>query len=598
MKYLKNLSLFKIAIFLILNIYFQNILMFLLSLLFILLTSKKDIFIFIILMVLIIFSNILNIDLIPLGIVEEKTDNYVIIDKLFYKEMIYADLNIGDVIIVRSQNKVEEKSLLKYNYRYKEYNGDNIEIIFSLSTRKFTHERLNSFSEDSRAFLKSILFNTYSENAELEYLGYGFAFYYILLTINRKNKYICILFLIIYYLFYGFDIKFYLIITDIILNNKIKGTDKLCIKIIIILIINYHLLLNNSILLSFIFSFFYNSELKEDKSLVLVIQSFFFYETNVLSIFIYKYLIKLRIILFIISLSTFLFRIDENIYLNIINIFSFIYSKITFSIRGYIPIFILIIIYTVFNYLNTNINIRIMTVLILLILPVNTLFPYISFFDVGQGNATYINYPLDTGHILIDTGSGYNYHKLKKELFKRGIYNLDYVIISHEDEDHSGNLNNLLKDFRVKNIITEGISLDDYHLSYLYAGEYDNDNDNSLIYLYDYAGLSVLLPGDASKKVEDVLIEEYELKNIDILLTGHHGSGTSSDPYFIGSLNLKSAVISTNGKYGHPDKKTLAVLNKYLVNTFSTKENGTVSVYSIKNCCFITSRNKVFIFVK
>ena len=305
MKYLKNLSLFKIAIFLILNIYFQNILMFVLSLLFILLTSKKDIFIFIILMVLIIFSNILNIDLIPLGIVEEKTDNYVIIDKLFYKEMIYADLNIGDVIIVRSQNKVEEKSLLKYNYRYKEYNGDNIEIIFSLSTRKFTHERLDSFSEDSRAFLKRILFNTYSENAELEYLGYGFAFYYILLTINRKNKYICILFLIIYYLFYGFDIKFYLIITDIILNNKIKGTDKLCIKIIIILIINYHLLLNNSILLSFIFSFFYNSELKEDKSLVLVIQSFFFYETNVLSIFIYKYLIKLRIILFIISLSTF-----------------------------------------------------------------------------------------------------------------------------------------------------------------------------------------------------------------------------------------------------------------------------------------------------
>ena len=184
--------------------------MFVLSLLFILLTSNKDIFIFIILMVLIIFSNILNIDLIPLGIVEEKTDNYVIIDKLFYKEMIYADLNIGDVIIVRSQNKVEEKSLLKYNYRYKEYNGDNIEIIFSLSTRKFTHERLDSFSEDSRAFLKRILFNTYSENAELEYLGYGFAFYYILLTINRKNKYICILFLIIYYLFYGFDIKFYL----------------------------------------------------------------------------------------------------------------------------------------------------------------------------------------------------------------------------------------------------------------------------------------------------------------------------------------------------------------------------------------------------
>ena len=105
-------------------------------------------------------------------------------------------------------------------------------------------------------------------------------------------------------------------------------------------------------------------------------------------------------------------------------------------------------------------------------------------------------------------------------------------------------------------------------------------------------------PGMLQKKVEDVLIEEYELKDIDILLTGHHGSGTSSDPYFIGSLNLKSAVISTNGKYGHPDKKTLAALNKYLVNTFSTKENGTVSVYSTKNYCFITSRNKAFIFVK
>ncbi|MGN1405596.1 MAG: ComEC/Rec2 family competence protein [Erysipelotrichaceae bacterium] len=598
MKNLKNLSLFKTAVLLILNIYFQNILILILSVLFLFIINKKDSLFFIFILIIIIFTNIINIDFIPVGIVEETKNSYVVVDKLFYKELIYEDLNVGDVILIKSDNKIEEENTLKYNYRFKEYDKNNIKYLFNLKTRQFTAKRLNSFSAEAKGYLNKILFNSYSENIELEYLGYGFAFYYILLSINRKNRYLSLLLLAVYYLFYGFDIKFYLIIIDIILKDRIKGIDKLSIKIIVLLIINYNLLLNNSILLSLIFSYLYNSQLKEDRSLILVIQSFFFYETNLLSLFIYRYLIKLRIILFIVSLITFIFKISDDIYLIIINIFSFIFSKTTFSLRGYIPAIILIIIYFIFYKFKINQRIKMTVIILLLLIPLNTIFPYISFFDVGQGNATYLNYSLDSGHILIDTGSSYNYHKLKKELYKRGIYTLDYVIISHDDEDHSGNLESLQKDFKVKNIITEGIDLDEYYLKYLYAGSYDNKNDNSLVYLYEYNDLSVLIPGDISKTVENILTAEYDLKDTDILLTGHHGSNTSSDPYFIGTLNLKTAIISTNGKYAHPSPETVDTLNKYQVNIFSTKENGTISVFCIKDYCFVTSRNKVLSFVK
>ena len=83
-------------------------------------------------------------------------------------------INIIDfnTIIEEEEKEKEQKNTKELNARQKLEEAKDHAL-----------DEFDSFSEDSRAFLKRILFNTYSENAELEYLGYGFAFYYILLTI-------------------------------------------------------------------------------------------------------------------------------------------------------------------------------------------------------------------------------------------------------------------------------------------------------------------------------------------------------------------------------------------------------------------------------
>ena len=77
--------------------------------------------------------------------------------------------------------------------------------------------------------------------------------------------------------------------------------------------------------------------------------------------------------------------------------------------------------------------------------------------------------------------------------------------------DHSGNLTNLQKDFKIRNIITEAddFRYKDIEFHSLPTGEYDNDNDNSLVYLLNFNGYRILFTGDISSSVEKQLIQRY-----------------------------------------------------------------------------------------
>ena len=78
------------------------------------------------------------------------------------------------------------------------------------------------------------------------------------------------------------------------------------------------------------------------------------------------------------------------------------------------------------------------------------------------------------------------------------------------------------------------------------------------------------------------IIEKYNLKDIDVLKVGHHGSGTSSSEEFINNIVPKYSIISVgkNNKYGHPNKE---VLNR-LENTkiYRTDKQGSI-MFKIKN---------------
>ena len=126
------------------------------------------------------------------------------------------------------------------------------------------------------------------------------------------------------------------------------------------------------------------------------------------------------------------------------------------------------------------------------------------------------------------------------------------------------------------------MNIGDNKLYFLNNKDYGNENDNSSVIYTELNNRKFLFMGDAGVEVEEDLIKKYNLKNIDVLKVGHHGSKTSSSKSFVDETNPKYSIISVgkNNKYGHPNKE---VLNR-LENTkiYRTDKQGSI-MFKIKN---------------
>ena len=233
--------------------------------------------------------------------------------------------------------------------------------------------------------------------------------------------------------------------------------------------------------------------------------------------------------------------------------------------------------------------------------------------DVGQGDSILIEFPFNRGNILIDTGVNDSYSIIKNitipYLKKRGIKNIEYLIISHGDYDHMGEAINLVNNFKVDNVIfncgeyqdlekelikvldkknikynscINSIDVNNNKIYFLSTREYNNENDNSNVIYFNYNNYKFLFMGDAGIKKEMDIIDKYNLSNIDFLKVGHHGSNTSSSKEFIESINPKYSLISVgkNNRYGHPNDSVLQNLNDSKI--YRTDQDGSI-MFKIKN---------------
>ena len=84
--------------------------------------------------------------------------------------------------------------------------------------------------------------------------------------------------------------------------------------------------------------------------------------------------------------------------------------------------------------------------------------------------------------------------------------------------------------------------------------------------------------GDASKYIENLILNKYGSLDVDILKVGHHGSKTSSSFNFIDALRPKEAIISCgkNNKYGHPSIEVINILSYFDINIRRTDIEGTI----------------------
>jgi len=126
------------------------------------------------------------------------------------------------------------------------------------------------------------------------------------------------------------------------------------------------------------------------------------------------------------------------------------------------------------------------------------------------------------------------------------------------------------------------LNIDDNKIYFLNNKIYDNENDNSSVIYTELNNYKFLFMGDAGVEVEEDLIEKYNLKNIDVLKVGHHGSRTSSSKSFIDTIEPKYSIISVgkNNCYGHPNREVLDNLEDSKV--YRNDEDGSI-MFKIKN---------------
>lgn len=253
---------------------------------------------------------------------------------------------------------------------------------------------------------------------------------------------------------------------------------------------------------------------------------------------------------------------------------------------------------------------------------------HVCFIDVGSGDCTLIK--TDDFSLLIDCGN--DGKQVKKNLFnildstvKSGI---DYFILSHPDEEHIGNAEEILSRYNCKNLL---VPFTDYEYSESYAGALNSarekgvtikqfnylteingknsdefndifvtempsekllDEISPVIYL-EIDGVRVLLCTDASYKQEDKVLNNFKsglydgffgkgevnLYDVDLLKISGHGRSDATSEYFLQVLNPDNAIISC-GAANPPNTETLKRLYKRNGKTslFRTDLNGNVTV--------------------
>ena len=227
--------------------------------------------------------------------------------------------------------------------------------------------------------------------------------------------------------------------------------------------------------------------------------------------------------------------------------------------------------------------------LLIYFLPIKNLFTAeVVFINVGQGDSILIRDRFTT--CLIDTG-GLKYLDVADDclipfLKSKRIYNIDTLFISHDDYDHSGAYESLVKNFHVDVTIRTkdkfpykigGLTFEN-----LNVWNSKDANENSLVLYLEIYNNKFLFTGDASKEIEEKIIQKYPNLQIDYLKVGHHGSNTSTSEKFIASIKPKEAIIScgVDNSYKHPHDETLKILKKYNVKIRRTDKEGTI-VYNL-----------------
>ena len=246
----------------------------------------------------------------------------------------------------------------------------------------------------------------------------------------------------------------------------------------------------------------------------------------------------------------------------------------------------------------------------------------VTVFDVGQGDATLVQFP-DRSILLVDTGgipfgnSSFDVgaRVLSPKLWALGIRRLDTILLTHGDPDHIGGARSIISDFtpakvwegtpvahhvplqQVLRVAREGGA----HVERRQAGEdmllggarvrvlhpslpdWERQrvrNDDSVVLELLYGHVAVLLLGDVGAGIERSILSRLTPARHRILKVAHHGSRTSTSRELLEHWRPQIAIISSGrgNTFGHPAPEVLQRLDAIGAAIYRTDLDGQVTI--------------------
>jgi competence protein ComEC len=230
--------------------------------------------------------------------------------------------------------------------------------------------------------------------------------------------------------------------------------------------------------------------------------------------------------------------------------------------------------------------------------------------DVGQGTSILIRTAkhamlYDTGPAYADSDAGERI--VVPYLRTSGVGALSGVIVSHNDNDHSGGLQSVLRDiptgwllhglpatspllktapspqhcFRGQHWKWDGVRFEILNPPpSAYAESNRRDNNYSCVLKVSRGGQSLLITGDAERRGELELLESGADVSATVLVAGHHGSRTSSMAAFIEQVRPRYGVFTMGyrNRFGHPHPQVVARFRNQGARILRSDAGGLISL--------------------
>lgn len=229
--------------------------------------------------------------------------------------------------------------------------------------------------------------------------------------------------------------------------------------------------------------------------------------------------------------------------------------------------------------------------------------------DVGQGQCILLQAGGMTA--VVDCGGAYAEdagEQLARRLLMQGRTQIDFLVLTHYDEDHAGGTEQLLSRLRVGalfapdlvdenglrervltaaeragtsvNLVAENITAEfpggTLQIFAPVKRGTDNDGISALMSVEEY---DILITGDMDMQSEQLLALRHELHDIEVLVAGHHGSKGSTGNALLQTVRPELVLISVGeNSYGHPSPEVLQRIEDAGALVLRTDELGDIEI--------------------